>query len=1066
MLEPLDVYSWTSAKNGYDAKLFDISQVVDDQLTILQRVSSREVDASDYSWSPSQALPFSNPSANQVQTPTYTPTVTAAPHTFFDNAGNPRRPGVRINWPGADQDGVRAVMWEVYLTGGALVARGTSSDVASGFVNVGEGILPLTNYQVRVRFVSDSPMGWSALISVTSPNVGLTVADLDAGAAPAVPAGLALASALSGDGVVLTATWSAVAGTNIRYDVRIRQGAGNDVASATAGTRFTWNLLPNLSYTVAVRAVNALGVASAYSGEVSHATVRDTVPPAVPAGLAVTPGFETLWLRWTPNSEADLAGYEVFEAATSTPAPTAGSAPTYVISANALVVTALADGVTRHYWLRAVDTSGNKSAWSARVQGTTVALVAADISGIVQAASYAAGLVPPIVVSALPGTGNFEGRLAFLTTDQKLYRHLGTPTGTTGWTRSVDGADLVADTVTSGSIVAGAIGAAQIAAGAVLASKLAVGDFTNLILNSDLINSDGWTFDASVSRDTAPANMTRAGMLRISFATSGQWGRYTTDVDQGQQYLMSCEVRCATGPDVFTPRLSVDWLDKAGAIISANGETTELVTLTTPKFVSATHTAPPLAVRAVWRFGRFDATGTTDIGDAFIGSPMVRRRSGGELIVEGAITADKLTSGEVITGAAQIRNAIITNAKIANLDAAKITAGSTLSGSVEVSGRALSIINADAALGAQNPATRINGGTTKINPGQIIISGGTTLADWRTGGDETRIDGGALSANTVAAEKLQIGNRMITVTGVTFEHNDPVANTVSWSSGTIRYVNDAGVVTSTGVSAGSVAWTSGTRYIYWVKGASTLTTTTSVTTAFGPNNVILAHYGGGTDLITDYGQTIIDGGNIKTGSVTANRLNVTTLSAITADVGTLTAGVLQSPGFVAGAATGARINLTAGTATFNGVILSRQLQIASGSFTYGSSLANGARVALRRINTGIRIGSSDVWTNSKVALVAVARMQPSGATGTPGENALWSVECGLPYNAFKWLGRTTWLTSYAFTDEWTEDPGTLVDPDWASGTGQRVLLDLEISQVNFASLIGPIGIFWKIFQVT
>lgn len=1063
VLEPLDVYSWTSAKNGYDAKLFDISQVVDDQLTILQRISSREVDASDYSWSPSQVLPYSNPSSNQVQTLSYAPVVTAAPHTFFDNAGNPRRPGVRINWPGLDQDGVRAVMWEVYLAGGVLVARGTTNDVEAGFVNVGEGILPATNYQVRVRFVSDRPMGWSGLINVTSPNVGLTVADLDAGVAPAVPTGLALSSALSGAGTVLTATWTAVVGGNIRYDVRIRQGAGNDVPRVAPTNRFTWETLPNTAYTVAVRAVNALGVASVYSAEVVHTTVRDTVPPAVPAGLTVAPGFETLWLKWTPNTEADLAGYELFESATATPAPTAGSAATYTVPANTVAISGLADNVTRHFWLRAVDTSGNTSAWSARVQGTTVALNAADISAIVTQASYAAGLVPPVVVASLPATGNFEGRMAFLTTDDKLYRHLGTPTGVTGWTRSVDGNDLVANSVTAGSIVAGAIGADQIAAGAVLASKLAVGDFTNLILNSDLINDDGWTFDSGVTLDTASSNMTKPGMLRIDNATSsGRWGRFTTDVDAGQQYHMSCEIRCATGPDVFSPRLSVDWLDRTGAIISANGNTPTVYDITTPAAVAAVFTAPALAVKAVWRFGRFDATGTTDIGDAFIGSPMVRRRNGGELIVEGSITADKVTTGEFVTLTAQVKDAIITNAKIVDLSAAKLLAGTALAGSLTVSGKALSVIKGE----AEDPAAVINAASTQIDPGKVVISGGTTLADWRRGGDQTHIDGGMLSANTVSTEKLTVGNRMITVTGVTFEHNDPGVNQVSWTAGTIRYINDAGIVTGTAVSAGSATYTTSRRYIYWAKGASALSSTTSTITAFDEDNVILASYGGNKDLVTDYGMTIIDGSNLKTGTVTASRMNVTELSAITADVGTLTAGVLQSPGFTSGAATGARLNLTAGTAEFNGVILSRQLQIASGSFTYTSALG-ATPVKLRRINTGIRIGDNDVWTNSKVALVAVARMLPASVSpGTPGENALWSVECGLPYNAFKWTGRSAWISGYSFNEAWTVDPGTLVNPSWATGTGQRVLFDVEISQVNFTTLNAPITIFWKIFQVT
>ena len=41
------------------------------------------------------------------------------------------------------------------------------------------------------------------------------------------------------------------------------------------------------------------------------------------------------------------------------------------VATQPIVLTGLADNVTRHFWLRAVDSSGNRSAWTARVQGTT-----------------------------------------------------------------------------------------------------------------------------------------------------------------------------------------------------------------------------------------------------------------------------------------------------------------------------------------------------------------------------------------------------------------------------------------------------------------------------------------------------------------------------------------------------------------------------------------------------------------------------------------------------------------------------------------------------------------------
>lgn len=63
VLEPLDAYSWSSDWNGYDSKLFEVTQVADDQAKCLQTVSGRERDASDYSWASSYELPASAPVA-------------------------------------------------------------------------------------------------------------------------------------------------------------------------------------------------------------------------------------------------------------------------------------------------------------------------------------------------------------------------------------------------------------------------------------------------------------------------------------------------------------------------------------------------------------------------------------------------------------------------------------------------------------------------------------------------------------------------------------------------------------------------------------------------------------------------------------------------------------------------------------------------------------------------------------------------------------------------------------------------------------------------------------------
>jgi predicted phage tail protein len=259
----------------------------------------------------------------------------------------------------------------------------------------------------------------------------------------------------------------------------------------------------------------------------------------------------------------------------------------------------------------------------------------------------------------------------------------------------------------------------------------------------------------------------------------------------------------------------------------------------------------------------------------------------------GAINPGDLPPDALISSFALIDEAFIESAHIVEIDAGKIKAGSILSGSVIVATSGGNIPLSD--IGASgDPADTINNGTTQIEPGMIKISSGVSLADWRYGGDTTMINGGALAANSVHANVLTIGMRGITTDGLNFEHNSPTINSVAWTSGTIRYIGDDGNTASRTITAGNAVWTSGFLYLIWVKGANTITATTDPAVAFGANAVILALYLGGKDLTANYGRTTIDGSNIKTGTIQATALSVSSLSAISANIGTITSGLLQS----------------------------------------------------------------------------------------------------------------------------------------------------------------------------
>lgn len=273
----------------------------------------------------------------------------------------------------------------------------------------------------------------------------------------------------------------------------------------------------------------------------------------------------------------------------------------------------------------------------------------------------------------------------------------------------------------------------------------------------------------------------------------------------------------------------------------------------------------------------------------------------GSDILAGTVGAQQLVANDVIiTNTLQLKDAIITSAKIVSVKADQIEANGILAGTIQVGGDTLNAIRER----ANDPASRINQGVTVIEPGLILIEGDTTLAHWRSGADKTKINGGAVAANSLAANTAVIGMRGINIDGLTFEHNSPSTNRVSWTAGTIAWENDAGDDVTVNITAGNALWTAGTLWLYWVQGATTISVTSDFATANGSNNVVLGSYKGGIFLFASYGRTVIDGGQVKTqsittsqlaaGSVTAQTMSVQTLSSITSNIGVMVSGMLRS----------------------------------------------------------------------------------------------------------------------------------------------------------------------------
>jgi hypothetical protein len=145
---------------------------------------------------------------------------------------------------------------------------------------------------------------------------------------------------------------------------------------------------------------------------------------------------------------------------------------------------------------------------------------------------------PVIIVGSLPSLPDPIYPLdcyVVLSTTHRLYKNVGG-----SWVLGVNGADIVADSITAAQIAAGAVSASEIAAGAITADKMLVGGIGtgNLMVNGSFEEADGdghtvyqtsgtnligWTFSGSSS-----ARFTASGYAKTGAYVAGVKGNGVT----------------------------------------------------------------------------------------------------------------------------------------------------------------------------------------------------------------------------------------------------------------------------------------------------------------------------------------------------------------------------------------------------------------------------------------------------------------------------------------------------------------------------------------------------------
>ena len=175
VLEPLDVVSWTSARNGYSSKLFEII-TADDLPNLNMGLALKELDPNAYDWVAATDEVAVVDGTIAILRPPPQPIVdwSAIPYTLV--AGGAIRAAIELGWD-SHTDDVDGIGFEIRLTATSATVYASSFHdsmmFAAGSIIISQNLIPNTAYQARGRYlpISVRDTEWSAWLDVTTPNV-------------------------------------------------------------------------------------------------------------------------------------------------------------------------------------------------------------------------------------------------------------------------------------------------------------------------------------------------------------------------------------------------------------------------------------------------------------------------------------------------------------------------------------------------------------------------------------------------------------------------------------------------------------------------------------------------------------------------------------------------------------------------------------------------------------------------------------------------------------------------------------------------------------------------------
>jgi len=502
-------------------------------------------------------------------------------------------------------------------------------------------------------------------------------------------------------------------------------------------------VVPSANYNIRVRAINNLGVKSNFI-TLSGLAEGDTDPCGIPDSLSAVGGLKEISLSWIIPTEPDYSHVEVWENIVNNSATATKIA---VSGGDNFARTGLGYNVLRYYWVKSVDYSGNVSAFSSVASATTLFVDTDSFSQAVNDLFQEAGAYGIEPVSSLPSTGDFNGQIKYLTTQNKLYRW---DSSTSAWTDDIF------------SITAGSVDAASFASGIEPIS----------IVNS-LPNPSGYT-----------------GPQLVFLTTDYKLYRYN-----GSAFVSSIaagDITGTIGSDVFPNNLRpveiVSTLPTSG-----NFQGRQVFLTSDNKLYRYNGTSFIASVATSDLQGQVSSTQISDnsISTAKIQADAITANE----IATGAVTADAITAGS-ISSAAIAADAITSNKIAANA----VTAGAIQAGAVSADALAANVITSDkiAAGAIQTSDLAAN----SITGGLIAASGVITDTAQISNGviESANIDNLAVTQGKIAnlaVDTLKIAGQAVNVIRTTTTTTATTLNDNVWTT--------VGSISFTPASVGGVA---------------------------------------------------------------------------------------------------------------------------------------------------------------------------------------------------------------------------------------------------------------------